>query len=56
GNNAKVYGSASGQAQQEEPVVDRGSGVGAIIGLSAAGGKLGRAGVGVGSQNSSHTR
>ncbi|GKA81271.1 hypothetical protein Tco_0787963, partial [Tanacetum coccineum] len=53
GNNAEANGSASGQAQQAEPAVGPdglgGSGVGAVIGLSAADGQ-GGAGVGVGSQ------
>ncbi|GJU45973.1 hypothetical protein Tco_1203239 [Tanacetum coccineum] len=62
GNNAKVSGSASGQA---EPVVGQGglgvsqvpnaygSGVGAVICESNAGGQPGRACVGFGSQSSS---
>ncbi|GJV92106.1 hypothetical protein Tco_1539919 [Tanacetum coccineum] len=56
GNNAEASGSASGQAQQAEPIISQdglvGSGVGDVIGLSAAGGQEGSggAGVGVGSQ------
>ncbi|GJR05302.1 hypothetical protein Tco_0528286 [Tanacetum coccineum] len=54
GNNAESSGSMYGQAQQAEPVVGQdgsgGSGVGAVIGLSAANG-AGGAGVGVGCQD-----
>nr|GEW86898.1 hypothetical protein [Tanacetum cinerariifolium] len=59
GNNAEASGSASRQAQQAEPVVGQdglgGSGVDVIIGLFVVDG-AGGAGVGVGSQGSSHTR
>nr|GFB24684.1 hypothetical protein [Tanacetum cinerariifolium] len=68
GNNAKASGSASRKAQQTKHVVGQDgsgrSGVGAVIGLSAANcqggaggaGSPGGVGVGVGSQGSSHTR
>ncbi|GKA37153.1 hypothetical protein Tco_0723718 [Tanacetum coccineum] len=59
GNNAEASGSASMQAQQAEPVIGQyglgGSSVGVVIGLSAAD-YAGGAGVGVGSQGSSHAR
>ncbi|GJS71330.1 hypothetical protein Tco_0704171 [Tanacetum coccineum] len=59
GNNEKASGSASRQAQQAEPAVGQdglgGLGVGAVIGLAVAD-CAGGAGVGVGSQGSSHTR
>ncbi|GJZ68742.1 mutator type transposase [Tanacetum coccineum] len=51
GNNAEASGSASRQAQQTKPaVVQDGSGVGAVIGLSAAAGEGGAGGAGVASQ------
>ncbi|GJX35467.1 hypothetical protein Tco_0247024 [Tanacetum coccineum] len=59
GNNAEASGSASRQAQQADPAFGQdgsgGSGVGAVIGLSVVN-CAGGAGVGVGSQGSSHTR
>ncbi|GKA32900.1 mutator type transposase [Tanacetum coccineum] len=59
GNNAEASGSASRQAQQTEPAVGQdcsgGSGVGAVIVLSAVDGQGGSS-VGVGSQGSSHSR
>nr|GEW09831.1 transposase, MuDR, MULE transposase domain protein [Tanacetum cinerariifolium] len=49
GNNAEANGSASRQAQQAEPVVGQdGSGVGAVIGFSAADGAGRAVGAGVG--------
>ncbi|GKF40575.1 hypothetical protein Tco_0123917, partial [Tanacetum coccineum] len=54
GNNVEASGSASGQAQQTEPVVGQdgsgGSGAGVVIGLSAA---ASEGGAGVASQGSS---
>nr|GEV39285.1 hypothetical protein [Tanacetum cinerariifolium] len=59
GNNAEASGSASRQAQQAKPAVGQdgsgGLGVSAVIGLSITD-YAGGAGVGVGSQGSSHTR
>ncbi|GKA09544.1 putative reverse transcriptase domain-containing protein [Tanacetum coccineum] len=59
GNNAEASGSVSKQAQQVEPAVGQDgsgrSGVGVVIGLFVAD-CAGGAGVGVGSQGSSHTR
>ncbi|GJU96090.1 hypothetical protein Tco_1320846 [Tanacetum coccineum] len=65
GNNAEASSSATRQEQQTEPAIGQdasgGSSVGAVIGWSianyagGAGGACG-AGVGVGSQGSSHTR
>ncbi|GJT42296.1 hypothetical protein Tco_0951011 [Tanacetum coccineum] len=62
GNNAEAGGSASRQAQQTEPIVGQdgsgGSGVGAVLGLSAAGEGAagGPGGAGVARQGSSRTR
>ncbi|GKE54191.1 hypothetical protein Tco_1489347 [Tanacetum coccineum] len=59
GNNAEGSSSASRQAQQIEPAVGQdGSGVGVVIGFSAAGegGASDPGGAGVASQGSSHTR
>ncbi|GJT98597.1 hypothetical protein Tco_1094115 [Tanacetum coccineum] len=57
GNDAEVSGSASRQAQQIEHAVGQdgsgGSGVGVVIGFSAA---IGQGGLGVDSQGLSHTR
>ncbi|GKF48475.1 hypothetical protein Tco_0141726, partial [Tanacetum coccineum] len=63
GNNAEASSSTSRQAQQTELVVGQdgsgGSGVGAVIGLSAAAGEGdtgGLGGAGVASQGLSHSR
>ncbi|GKC27647.1 hypothetical protein Tco_1034941, partial [Tanacetum coccineum] len=60
GNNAEANGSASRKAQQIEPAVGQdgsgGSGIGAVIGLSATAGEGGASGLGVASQGSSNSR